>query len=518
MTFSKAWVRRTLALACGAAAALAHPPFGFLPGLLGYGLLMRLIDRVEGPRPLRSAFLAGWLAGAAYFAVGVWWVAEAFMVDAARQGWMAPFAVVLLSGGLALFWGAAAALYGRLTRGSASLRRALIFAGCFAALEWTRGHILTGFPWNLPGESYRAGSALSQGVALMGAYGLTWLTLAVFSGLTLVREGRRGLIAAGAAALTLAALWGYGAQRLHGAAAPAPDALVVRIVQPDVPQSAKYDTAMFTDIVGRYTRLTPSPGRPADIVIWPEGAIPAALDDYLSPAAWPRAQIAAAMSQGQILLVGGYRQEKGKYYNSLVALRGPELSVQGLYDKHRLVPFGEYLPLEPLWMGVKQMVAVGDGFSSGPPPRPILIGQGQIRVQPLICYESLFPGFVSRSADISGVRAALIVNVSNDAWFGRTSGPLQHLNLASYRAIEAGLPLARATPTGVSALVDAYGRSDSKVNLGLGRMGAIEGPLPPALAPTPYGRWGDGLFAAFLLISIAMAWRLDGRRGMAETA
>jgi apolipoprotein N-acyltransferase len=509
------WLRRGLALAAGAAAALAHPPFGFLPGLLGFGVLMHLIDRSAGDRPLRSAFLTGWLAGLAYFGIGVWWVAEAFLVDVARHGWMAPFAVVLLGGGLALFWGAGAALYRRSR--SRGLSRVLVFAACLTATEWLRGHVLTGFPWNLPGETFAAGSALSQGAALMGAYGLTWLVLAIAASLTLAREGRRGVAAAGAALLVLAGLWGYGALRLDGAAIVSGDALTVRIVQANIPQAAKYDAAMFEKIVTRYTTLTRAPGPVADLVIWPEGAIPAAFEDYLAPGAWTRDAISRSLEPGQTLLVGGFREEAGHYYNSLIGLRGPELGVVALYDKHRLVPFGEYLPLEPLWFGAKQLVGVGDGFSPGPPPAPVALGGGLPAIQPLICYESLFPGFTRRGAARSGVRPGLIVNVSNDAWFGRTSGPLQHLSLASYRAIEEGLPLLRATPTGVSAVVDAYGRTVSLQTLGLGEQGVIDARLPQALTSTLYTEWGDAVLIAFLLLSVGV-WTLDARRRLEDTA
>ena len=150
------WAGRAWALCAGLAAGLAHPPFGVLPGLLGYALLLVLLD-VEAPRPLRAAFFRGWLSGLGYFAIGVWWVVEAFLVDVAAHGWMAPFALVLLAGGLALFWGLAAVVYRWLA--PRNLLRVLVFAGAFAGLEWVRGHIFTGFPWNLPGETWAAGSA-----------------------------------------------------------------------------------------------------------------------------------------------------------------------------------------------------------------------------------------------------------------------------------------------------------------------------------------------------------------------
>lgn len=151
------WYAPLTALAGGLAAGLAHPPFGLLPGLLGFSLILLRLETAQGPRPLRQAFLLGWLAGLGYFGISTWWIGEPFLVDAAVYGWMAPFAIVLMGGGLALFWGAAATAYRALRPRSAW--KVLVFAGVFAAAEWLRGHVLTGFPWNLVGESWRAGSA-----------------------------------------------------------------------------------------------------------------------------------------------------------------------------------------------------------------------------------------------------------------------------------------------------------------------------------------------------------------------
>lgn len=503
-----------LALAAGSAAALAHPPFGLLPGLLGWGLLLAVIDRAEGPRPLRAAFGAGWLAAFAYFLISCWWVAEAFLVDAQNQGWMAPIAVVLLPTGLGLFWGAAAVVYRRFRPGPPILKVAA-FAGIMGIAEWLRGHVLTGFPWNLPGETWAAGSPPSQGAALLGAYGMTWLTLAAAAALAApLAFGRRrhtwAVCAGGAAAV--AALYGYGLVRLAGAGAQDPAAPWVRVVQADVPQAAKYDEANFRSIVDRYTRLTASrpAGRKPDIIVWPEGAIPAPVNDYLAPGAFTLPAIAGAVEAGQTLILGGYRYKEGPdgetaYFNSLVVLKRLEraFKVTAVYDKHRLVPFGEYLPLEGLIapLGVKKLVHVGDGFTAGPEPRPIA-PEGTPALQPLICYEGLYPGFTRRGTELAGLRPRWIVNISNDAWFGRTSGPWQHLNLASYRAIEEGLPVVRATPTGVSAVIDAFGRSEPRLRLGLGVAGVIDAPLPPALAPTLFARWGDALFWAFTVLSL----------------
>ena len=513
------WRVRGLALLAGLAAALAHPPFGVLPGLLGYAVLLWLLDAVDGPRPLRSAFLRGWLMGLAYFGLSTWWIAEAFMVDAANQGWMAPFAVAAMAAGMALFWGLAAVLY-RLVK-PAGVRRVLVFAGAFAVLEWTRGHILTGFPWNLPGETWKAGSAVSQFASVVGAYGLTWITLAIAAAPAVWREGRRGRIAVGAAAVALAAIFVHGLLGFPAPPTPVadpPPVPTVRIVQADIPQESKWDERRFAQIVQAYVSLTARPyaGKPADIVVWPEGALPLAINDYMVPGSWVRQAIVDALQPGQILLIGGYRYEgtadKPVYYNSLVALRreASDVAVVGIYDKHRLVPFGEYLPADALLtkLGVKSMAHLGDGFATGPKPAPLRVAS-DLLVQPLICYESLFPRL---AAPVPGVRA--IVNVSNDAWFGVTSGPLQHLNLASYRAIETGLPIIRATPTGVSALVDAQGRVVEGRRLDLGQSGVIDGALPPVAGPTPFDRLGHWPFLLLLLVSTTVAFPQRAGRGL----
>ncbi|HLY81237.1 MAG TPA: apolipoprotein N-acyltransferase, partial [Caulobacteraceae bacterium] len=428
----------------------------------------------------------------------------------------APFAVAGMASGLALFWGAAAALYRSVAPDGAL--RLLVFAGALAGCEWLRGHVLTGFPWDLPGETWRAGSAPSQLASVVGAYGMTWITVAIVAAPGLGARSRNERAALGLAAAALAGLYGFGAWRLAGAqVTPAANAPIIRVVQPDTPELAQYDAAAFADVLKRNLDLTrqPTTKRP-DVIVWSEAGLPAALDDYLAPGTWTLAQIQAALQPGQTLITGGYRTQPAPagayapdgviYHNSLVALsRGVAgLAVTGLYDKHRLVPFGEYLPLdrELAPLGVKQLVHLGQGFTPGPPPRPIS-PPGVPSVQPLICYESLFPGLTHEAAARAGVRPAWIVNVSDDAWFGVTSGPWQHLNLASYRAIEEGLPMVRATPTGVSAIVDGYGRTLPGKRLGQGAYGVIDAPLPPQLPVTVFAVCGGTLFAAMVLISLA---------------
>ncbi|WP_372781427.1 apolipoprotein N-acyltransferase [Phenylobacterium sp.] len=518
MAWRQGWPGRGLALLAGLAAGLAHPPFGVLPGVLGYALLLALID-ADSPRPLRSALFRGWLGGVGYFAAGVWWITEPFMVDAKEQGWMASFALVLLAAGLALFWGAAALLYRALkTRGAV---RILVFAGCLAGFEWLRGHVLTGFPWDLPGETWRAGSAPSQVASVVGAYGLSWITVAIAAAPAVLAQtiGWRPKAAAlTAAAAALASLYAFGLGRVENAARPDARAPLIRVVQANIDQKNKWKAENLGSIFDTYLELSGRPGpRRPDIVIWPEGALPAVIDELIAPASPYAARLRDAVAPGQTLLMGANRAEPGpkgeRYFNSLVAFRreADGLRVTGVYDKHHLVPFGEYMPAGELAtrVGFRSLVHMPDDFSAGPPSQPIA-PWGAPAVQVLICYEALFPGVTRDGAARAGLRPAWILNISNDAWFGVTSGPLQHLNIASYRAIEEGLPIVRATPTGVSAVIDAYGRIAPGARLGLGALGVIDAPLPPALEATPYVRAGDLYFAAMLLLSglVALTYRV----------
>ncbi|MFL5298162.1 MAG: apolipoprotein N-acyltransferase [Phenylobacterium sp.] len=519
MSWRQGWIARGLALAAGLAAGLAHPPFGLLPGILGYALLLALID-TAGERPLRSAFFRGWLAGLGYFAVGTHWITEPFMVNAKEQGWMAPIALVLMAGGLALFWGAGAlAFRAAKVRGWAA---PVVFAAAFAGVEWLRGHVLTGFPWDLVGETWKAGSAPSQSASVVGAYGLTWITLLVASApaVVVLPGGRRAkAVTLALAAAVLASLYAFGAGRLEHAARTPAAAPVIRVVQANIDQKVKWKAENLSSIVDTYAELSHRPAAvtPA-IVIWPEGALPAVIDELIAPGSPYATRLRDAVEPGQTLMMGANRAEAGaggvRYFNSLVAFRreADGMRVTAVYDKHRLVPFGEYMPLGELagQVGFRSLVHMPDDFTAGPDPKPVA-PWGVPPVQVLICYEALFPGFTREAAERAVLRPGWILNVSNDAWFGVTSGPLQHLNIASYRAIEEGLPIVRVTPTGVSAVIDAYGRIAPGARLGLGAIGIVDAALPPALQPTPFYRAGDLYFAGMLILSalIGAAYRVQ---------
>ena len=279
MSLTDRLIRAGLCLLAGLLAALAHPPFGFWPGFLGYALLLLQVDGAEGRGRLLSAFGAGWLAGLVYFLIGCWWVSEAFGVFP-EVAWMGPFAALLMGGGLALFWGFGALVYRLIAPNS--LARPIVFAAVLSGFEWLRGHIFTGFPWNLPGEAWTAGSAPSQAAALVGAYGLTFITLFAWTCFTpLLQPGNRkrrvGVAVLGA--LTLIALYVGGAVRLMQAQVHN-SRTVVRVVQPDVDQEAKWSKSSFQRVVSRYVNLTARAGDlDPDVVIWPEGALPVTLED-----------------------------------------------------------------------------------------------------------------------------------------------------------------------------------------------------------------------------------------------
>ncbi|MDO1559296.1 apolipoprotein N-acyltransferase [Brevundimonas sp. 2R-24] len=488
------------ALAAGAGAALAHPPFGFWIGLIGYPLLMLLS---EGRRTRRGAFAVGWAAGFAYFLISCWWVAEAFLVNPDAHAWMAPFAATLLPMGLAIFWGLASLLYRWLK--PQGVLRFFVFTALFCGLEWLRGHVLTGFPWNPAGASWEAGTPASQAAAVVGIYGLSFLTVAgltAFAPLLTPGSRKRRVGAAVLGVVLLAALHIGGQARLLNAHVQTRD-LSIRIVQADVPQEAKWSPERFRSIVLRYVNLSSRTGAlTPDIIVWPEGALPAEANELLAAESWTAPAIGRALEPGQTLLFGGYRmgERPDVYFNSLIAARddgSPLLEPVAVYDKHRLVPFGEYLPLAGLMTrtGLRSLVHMPSDFSAGPRPRPLDLGPELGQVQPLICYEGLYAGLPDGRAG----RPQWIVNVSNDAWFGRTSGPLQHLNLAAYRAIEQGLPMVRATPTGSSAVIDPWGRIRDDQRLDPGESGVIDARLPEALASTPYSRFGDLMFLVLIV-------------------
>ncbi|MFN6978376.1 MAG: apolipoprotein N-acyltransferase, partial [Gemmobacter sp.] len=403
-----------------------------------------------------------------------------------RHGWMAPFALVLMAGGLALFWAAAGWATGRWRLGAVG------FAVMLAGAEALRGTVLTGFPWAMPGHVW-IGTAAGQVAALGGAGLLTLVTLLVAA--LPVAAARSGTILAAA---LLAALWGAGLWRAAGPL-PAPAGPVVRVVQPDAKQHLKWDPGWSAVFLDRQLDATAADPRP-DLIVWPETAV-----DFLLNRPGIGIERIAAAARGVPVAFGAQRTEGWQGYNAL-ALLGPEGRIAAIYDKHHLVPFGEYMPGGDLLydlFGIGAFAAQeGRGYSAGPGPATLPVPGVGLAV-PLICYEAVFPRLIRQA---QRERAGFLLHVTNDAWFGAQSGPYQHLALARLRAVEFGLPVVRAANTGVSAVIDA--RGGIVVSLALNTHGHADAALPAALPPTAYARLGEAPFLiALIAAAAAVLWR-----------
>ncbi len=475
--------RLALQLVLGAAVGLGHVPFSlWFVAFPALAAVLALIAAEAVPR--RAAALA-LSAGTGHFAVALHWIVEPFQVDAARDGWMAPFALVLMAVGLALFWALAGWLGARLG-GTARGRRLWALAVALAGSEALRGVVLTGFPWAQPGHLWLDLPA-EQLAAWIGPNGLGLLAVLVAATGAALHPFR--IAASLGIAGTAVALGAW----LGSLPVPPPPGGTVRVVQPNAAQHLKWDPAMSLAFFDRLLTATAAPGdlRP-DLVIWPETAV-----QFLLNRPGAGLAMSAEAAGGVPLVLGIQRTEGWRGYNSL-ALLGPDGTVEAVYDKHHLVPFGEYIPFGDLaadLFGVTAFAAQeGFGYSAG--PGPALLSLGPLGVAaPLICYEAVFPGILRRLPE----RPGWLLQITNDAWFGQRSGPFQHLSVARLRAIEQGLPLVRAANTGVSAVVDARGRVVAQ--LGLGEQGFLDVPLPAALPPTPYARWGEAAFLILLALA-----------------
>ncbi|MDQ0325310.1 apolipoprotein N-acyltransferase [Rhodopseudomonas julia] len=499
------WRRRGIAFSAGAVSALAQAPFFLFPLLwLTLPVLVLLIDGAVSSRfsgrtgRSMAAFGTGWWFGFGYFLAGLWWVGSAFLVEADQFGWLMPFAVVLLPAGLAILWGLGVVAARLIWSGSGWRIFALAFG--LGGAEWLRGHLFTGFPWNAIGYALTAGEVMMQSASLANVYALSFLAVVIFSApITLLTGERRRYVAPLLSVAVVLALAAYGLSRLGSASdATVPD-INLRIVQPAVDQAQKWLPENRNRVFQDYLTLSAEAGRhPLDgetLVVWPETALPFILTD--EPGAL--AAIGRLLPQGAHLVTGAARLENEpdgsrRVFNSIYLIDS-DGTIVGSYDKVHLVPFGEYLPLQDLLdrIGLQQLSLLGGGFSSGTRRRTLTLPSAPPFV-PLICYEIIFPGEILVD---DGSRPGFILNVTNDAWFGHTPGPYQHLHQARVRAVEEGLPVVRAANTGISAIIDSYGRI--RVSAKLGTKTFIDGGLPEAAEIPMAARWG-GIFTLIHLL------------------
>jgi len=510
------WRRALIAFAAGGLSVLALAPFELWPVLfLTFPVAVWLIDGSAGGRwgGVPGAAFAGWWFGFGYFLAGLYWVGHAFLVDADTFGWLLPFAVILLPAGLSFFmafgFGVARVLW---VRGPVRL---LALAVALTAAEWLRGHVLTGFPWNVIGYALTGPQSLAQSASIIGIWGLTFVAVAVCAAPALLAdersETRRPWLPLLAGLAVLAVMAGYGAVRLAQATNEPVEGVRLRIMQPNLQQDLKFNYNARRQVMDRYLALSDRATGPDSAgvegvthLIWPESAFPF----FLTREPEALAQIADLLPKGTVLVTGGIRPPETppgmpirRAYNSIYIV-DHDGSILSIYDKVHLVPFGEYLPFQDVLerLGLMQLTKVAGGFIAGDRRRVMEI-PGAPRMLPLICYEIIFP----RQAVPSGERPAWLINLTNDGWFGNSTGPYQHLKQARVRAIEEGVPVVRAANTGISAVIDAYGRIVR--SLPLGAEGVIDAPLPREIAVPFYARYGDSIVVLLMTASLLLIAR-----------
>lgn len=499
------WRRWLLAFALGALLTTALPPVHLLPAaipaLVGLLLLCRGVS-------LRRGLITGWWFGFGHHTAGLYWIANALLVEVERFWWLLPAALFGLPAVLAVFTALAVAVGARRTDAS----QPLLFTVAWTVAELARGTLFTGFPWNLLAygwvDPWGLFTAPMQMAAVLGAYGLTLVTvLAASLPVLAVTLERRRWIGPMAALGLVAALFAGGAVRLTEALSlHAWEAMVpgvwLRLVQPAIPQSLKWDQAARVANFRKHLELSAQPaGIAPTAILWAETATPF----FLEHAADARAAL-GALNLEAVWLIGTPRlevtPEGPRYGNGMVVLDASAQSVLGTYDKAHLVPFGEYVPLRR-WLPIERIAGgTGGEFTPGPGPRSLRIA-GLPAVGPLICYEVIFPGAVVDRRD----RPDWLLNLTNDAWYGYSAGPFQHWAISRLRAIEEGLPLVRVANTGISGIIDPFGRVVA--SLSLEQEGVVDGPLPRAIpVGTLYSRLNQlpvsGLVVGLFLVSVLL--------------
>jgi apolipoprotein N-acyltransferase len=510
------WKRAAIAFVAGALSVLAMAPFNAWPVLfITFPVMVWLIDGAGAGRwrGVPAAAVAGWWFGLGYFVLGLYWIGYAFLVDASTFAWLMPFAVLGLPAYLALFTALGFALARLIWTRDAS--RILALAATLTLSEWLRGHVLTGFPWNAFGYALTEPLALAQTASLIGLWGLTFLSVAIFASPAALIDGssrgRRPWIAPVAALLLLVAMAIFGTIRLTLHPTTNVAKVKLRIMQPNLQQDVRFNYAAKAAVMQKYLTLSDRASGPqstgvrdASILIWPESAFPF----FLTREADAMAQIADLLPKGTVLITGSVRAPDvppgtriTRAYNSIYVI-DHDGSVLSVYDKLHLVPFGEYLPYQDLMekLGFVQLTKVQGGFIPGKRRHTMEIPNAP-RALPLICYEAIFPGSVADRDD----RPGWIVNLTNDGWFGISTGPYQHLQQVRVRAIEEGLPVVRAANTGISAVIDPLGRIVAR--LGLGLEGVLDSSLPSAIPPTIYARAGDIPAGVIIIVALIFVIR-----------
>ncbi|HEU0117475.1 MAG TPA: apolipoprotein N-acyltransferase [Alphaproteobacteria bacterium] len=479
----------------GGLTATAYAPINFFPIL--WISFPALIFLLQGTVNWKQAFAVGWMFAFGGFFFGLYWIADSMFVDIAQFWWAVPLALCGLPIFFALYYGAGMVLARR--AGLQGITGAVTFALFWFLADYARGHVVTGFPWNLEGYTWARVLPVLQLASITGVYDVTLITVLIASlPAVLVDKNRIGKWTVAAGIVLLLAIAGWGGVRLAYAPMVSQPHVRIRLVQPNTDQAHKWDINELDTHFQELLDLSSAPAaQPITHVIWPETAA----TFYLAEDDRHRDMIASHIPQGGALMTGVIRRElnadnKINYYNSMVALDDHARIVAG-YDKVHLVPFGEYIPMRSL-LKWRTLANLGLDFSMGEGLRSLRV-PGLPSFSPLICYEAIFPGEVIERDD----RPHFLVNITNDGWYGHTAGPYQHFANVKVRAIEEGLPLVRAANTGVSGVVDPYGRVVAR--LGVGNKGFIDSSLPQNIAPTFFARMREtSLWVIYLLLALAV--------------
>lgn len=514
--FLKPWPQRGMALILGAVGALAFAPLFIFPAIiLALSGIWFFLDRgIDHNDSFSKVFWLGWWFGLGHFTAGLYWIAHALTVDLASFWWLIPFALFGIPAILGVFTGVSFMLLKLWPYGGIS--RAFAFAGIWVGFEWFRGHLFTGFPWNLLGYTCAFSPEMVQIASIAGVYGLSLLVLLIGISLNYL-VGKEFFVRCIILTLylTTALGWLWGTVRLEHPDLLESPPLAIRLVQPSIPQSLKWDPDQKEVNFKELLALTIRPSHlPLKVIVWPETAVPF----FLEQEDFRRQLISEVIPKGGLLFTGALRRTPPgvvpvEIWNSLLVLND-QGTIVAQYDKSHLVPFGEYIPFRNISDrifgkgSIKKITAGIMDFTPGPGPESISLPEGLPSFSGLVCYEVIFPGAVINPTQD---RPGWMINVTNDGWYGHTSGPYQHLEMTRFRAVEEGMPLVRAANSGISAVFDAYGRSLG--NLGLGQKGVLDVYLPPPTRVVPfYARWGDWITLMLIVSTFFFAWVFSFKR------
>lgn len=502
------WKRQMWVFLCGAFTSFALPPFYLTPlCFLTFPVFIILLDSIRVIQNNRKRFLTYALScgifGFSYFICSLWWLCNALFTDPVSFGWAVPFAILGPPFYLSLYWFFSGFIVGLLwTKGIA---RFFVLAFALGLAEWLRALLFTGFPWNALGYTAMPTPIFMQTDAIVGLYGMNILAVLVYSLPTVLLTDEKKKAALSLCLSLILAHSGFGFYRLNttqNTANSQKSSYWVRIVQPSIPQNIKLSNTTREAIFEAHMSLSATPtadhNPEPDFIVWPEASIPYLLYDNSSTTM----RIASLLKPKQWAIIGAIRAEHDslnaemQYFNTIAVINNKG-NILNTSDKLHLVPFGEYLPYQNLLkkIGLHTLADNIGGYSAANVRKIVTMPNG-FSYLPLICYEVIFPNELT----FKGSPFQAIINVTNDAWFGVTPGPYQHLQQAQLRAVELGIPLIRAANNGISAVIDSYGRI--VVALQQNAVGIIDSPIPSPI--TPIGSNEYRIFSTFILFILML--------------